>query len=258
MLQLQIVKDLWDTSTLKWGTFPWTAPAYPAAGILFYLLTLVLFMPPSGPHKRSKLSIVSTLVILIHNIILAAFSISTFIVAGQLLLNFYRNGYDVCDGLEEFYAGPFGWWTWAFYLSKFYEFVDTWIVMFKGRRPIVLQVYHHIGAVIGMWLNLAGRSTMGFFFVGVNSGIHSLMYPYYALSTVKIRVPLKFVITLSQMLQFIIGLTFGIYELKTHYKCSRPEDKFIILYHEADVGILFMLFANFYYHTYLKKKTKTK
>jgi hypothetical protein len=34
-----------------------------------------------------------------------------------------------------------------FYLSKYYEVIDTAILLFKGKKAKTLQVYHHAGAV---------------------------------------------------------------------------------------------------------------
>ena len=42
----------------------------------------------------------------------------------------------------QFYNSKFGLWVYLFYLSKYYEFIDTWIVMARGRRPIFLQLFY--------------------------------------------------------------------------------------------------------------------
>ena len=44
-----------------------------------------------------------------------------------------------------------------FYLSKFYEVLDTVILLGKGKKVGMLQSYHHTGA---MWTMYAGYSTM--------------------------------------------------------------------------------------------------
>ena len=41
--------------------------------------------------------------------------------------------------------------SWVFYVSKYYEFIDTWIIMIKGGKPDALQVIHHAGAVGAMF-----------------------------------------------------------------------------------------------------------
>ena len=67
-------------------------------------------------------------------------------------------------------------WVYLFYISKYYEFIDTWIVCLKGRKPLFLQLYHHIGAVIGMWLLYITHNPWVWVFLVFNSFINSIMY----------------------------------------------------------------------------------
>ena len=64
---------------------------------------------------------------------------------------------------------------WLFYLSKFYEIVDTVIVLTKGKRSSPLQTYHHAGAMWCVWIGIRYMSPPCWMFVIVNSGIHTLM-----------------------------------------------------------------------------------
>ena len=64
---------------------------------------------------------------------------------------------------------------WLFYLSKFYEVVDTAIILAKGKRSGGLQTFHHTGAMISMWAGIRYMSPPIWMFVFVNSGIHTLM-----------------------------------------------------------------------------------
>eukprot|EP01084_Bolivina_argentea_P025917 48186_1 len=89
----------------------------------------------------------------------------------------------------------FGFWIFLFYLSKYYEFIDTFIVIARGRRPIFLQTFHHCGAVLGMWGIMVTSSTGGYIFMVENSFIHTIMYFYYAMSCINIRMPGKSIIT---------------------------------------------------------------
>ena len=72
---------------------------------------------------------------------------------------------------------------WLFYLSKFYEVVDTLIVLAKGKNSSFLQTYHHAGAMLCMWAGVRYMSPPIWMFVLINSGIHGLMvcYSYFAL-----------------------------------------------------------------------------
>lgn len=64
---------------------------------------------------------------------------------------------------------------WLFYLSKFYEIIDTCIILAKGRKSSFLQTYHHAGAMLCMWAGIRYMSPPIWMFVLVNSGIHAVM-----------------------------------------------------------------------------------
>lgn len=66
-------------------------------------------------------------------------------------------------------------WGWIFYVSKFYEVVDTFIIVAKGKRSATLQTYHHAGAMLCMWAGIRYMSPPIWMFVFMNSGIHSMM-----------------------------------------------------------------------------------
>ena len=95
--------------------------------------------------------------------------------------------------------------AYLFYLSKYYEFIDTVILVAKNRHVSLLQSYHHTGAVLTMFL-LYKAGTIGvWIFVIFNSFIHTIMYFYYALTTMGINPPGKQMITSAQITQFLIG-----------------------------------------------------
>jgi len=66
-------------------------------------------------------------------------------------------------------------WGWIFYLSKFYEVLDTFIIVAKGKRSATLQTYHHAGAMLCMWAGMRYMSPPIWMFVFINSFIHALM-----------------------------------------------------------------------------------
>lgn len=64
---------------------------------------------------------------------------------------------------------------WIFYLSKFYEVLDTFIILAKGKLSSTLQTYHHAGAMMCMWAGMRYMSPPIWMFVFVNSAIHTMM-----------------------------------------------------------------------------------
>ncbi|KIW34796.1 uncharacterized protein PV07_01552 [Cladophialophora immunda] len=109
---------------------------------------------------------------------------------------------------------------WLFYLSKFYEVVDTLIILAKGKRSSLLQTYHHAGAMLCMWAGIRYMSPPIWMFVLVNSGIHSVMYTFYLCSAVGIKVPKWFKQTLTtlQITQFVVGATYAFLHLFVAYQ----------------------------------------
>lgn len=64
---------------------------------------------------------------------------------------------------------------WIFYLSKFYEVLDTLIILAKGKPSSTLQTYHHAGAMMAMWAGIRYMGNPIWIFVFVNAGIHAMM-----------------------------------------------------------------------------------
>ncbi|KAI0179951.1 GNS1/SUR4 family-domain-containing protein [Hypoxylon sp. FL1284] len=96
---------------------------------------------------------------------------------------------------------------WLFYVSKFYEVVDTLIILAKGKLSSTLQTYHHAGAMMAMWAGMRYMATPIWIFVFFNSAIHALMYTYFTVTAFNIRVPtfIKRSLTSLQISQFVIG-----------------------------------------------------
>lgn len=111
------------------------------------------------------------------------------------------------------------WWGWWFYLSKFYEVIDTAIIVMKGKRSTTLQTYHHAGAMLSMWSGMRYMSSPIWLFVIYNSGIHAMMYTYYTVSALGFRVPqgIKRSLTTMQITQFIVGVAFAACHLFVSY-----------------------------------------
>ncbi|MCJ1309328.1 hypothetical protein MMC25_002987 [Agyrium rufum] len=109
---------------------------------------------------------------------------------------------------------------WLFYLSKFYEVLDTVILLVKGKKSSILQTYHHAGAMIGMWAGIRYMSPPIWMFVLLNSGIHTAMYTYYTVSALEIRVrpALKQALTSAQIVQIVFGTSYALAHLFVSYQ----------------------------------------
>ncbi|KAJ5925814.1 hypothetical protein N7454_007324 [Penicillium verhagenii] len=113
---------------------------------------------------------------------------------------------------------------WLFYLSKFYEVVDTAIILAKGKKSSTLQTYHHAGAMMCMWAGIRYMAAPIWIFALVNSAIHAMMYTYYTFTALRIRVPgvIKRSLTTMQITQFVFGTNMAAAYLFVEYTLPYP------------------------------------
>ncbi|RMZ83821.1 hypothetical protein DV737_g1419, partial [Chaetothyriales sp. CBS 132003] len=109
---------------------------------------------------------------------------------------------------------------WLFYISKFYEVIDTFIILAKGKKSSLLQTYHHAGAMLCMWAGIRYMSSPIWMFVTVNSGIHAIMYTFYLCTAlgIKINKRIKQTLTTMQITQFVVGVIFALAHLFVAYQ----------------------------------------
>ncbi|KAH3661233.1 hypothetical protein OGAPHI_006640 [Ogataea philodendri] len=159
--------------------------------------------------------------------------------------------------------------SYLFYLSKYYEIVDTVIILLKGRQASLLQSYHHSGAILSMWAGTRFASPPIWIFVVFNSFIHSIMYFYFSLSCLGVRLGKFFKQTLTtlQICQFVFGGSLAVVHLFVQYfdvlsgsykSCiSTSEEALAIFINVFYLTPLTVLFAAFYIDSY-KRKDKVK
>lgn len=236
-----------------------------------------------APFAMAKLPVFKWAVLL-HNMVLCVYSAWTFVgILGVFsrsmtriqsktetdgaMVNFVHAVCDVKNGIFKQDAKgeslmTFGWW---FYMSKFYEVLDTVIILLRGRPSSLLQSYHHAGAMMCMWGGIRYQSPPIWIFVVFNSFIHTLMYFYFTLSCLKIKVPtiLKRSLTFMQICQFIVGGSVAIMHAFITYqnshgkyiRCIESSAKaFPLIINVAYLAPLTALFAAFYAENYLKRK----
>jgi hypothetical protein len=188
---------------------------------------------------------------ILHNSFLIAFSAWTFISLSRVLL---EKG--IVFGSKYYFNDPqFDKIIYYFYLSKYYEYIDTFILYLSGKKPIFLQKYHHIGTAI-LW-------HFAYYYKGdaiwipslYNSFVHTIMYSYYLGSLLKIQAfkRIKTYITGMQIIQLVT-------QFSTLYFYRPPVDTVfnynIAIFSNIFTAGLLMLFCDFYYRNYNKIKNK--
>ncbi|KAJ2236147.1 hypothetical protein IWW45_002027 [Coemansia sp. RSA 485] len=193
--------------------------------------------------------------VVLHNLALAAFSYwcatnYTAAFAQTVREEGLRCAY--CDSNHTIWNSMFKF-NYLFYLSKYYELIDTFIILAKGRKATFLQTYHHAGAITTMWVGCYFGSPQLIFYVVENSIIHTLMYTYFALTAMGYSPPGKKYLTHLQIFQFLIGLVFIALYI-TIPGCLTPLQRNLLFVMLSYLIPLIYLFVDFSIKTYGKKK----
>ncbi|CAN8065645.1 unnamed protein product [Agarophyton chilense] len=235
-------------------------PALPPLAIVLYLLSIPVLSALCKRLDTSGKSRPFRLFALTHNVLLTLYSFFTarLIIPATLSHLTHR-------GVHSLYCSTAFWHSglselgFLFYISKYVELIDTYLLIIKRRPPSFLQVYHHALTIYcAYWLQLS-HTSVTFLFVSLNASVHAVMYAYYALATLSIRFPLKNLITLMQMVQFVIGVLLAspMFFLQNG-RCASPSQKFALLAIILHAVYLLFLFAKFYIQTYNTKPSKSK
>lgn len=184
----------------------------------------------------------------IHNSALICFSSWTFYAICNIIYKYglvFKSGY-------YFQYKDFDDIMLYFYLSKYYEFFDTFFLYLKGKNPIYLQKYHHIGAVLAWHLSYTNKVDCIWIPSIANSFVHAIMYTYYLGSMLKVKHVsyIKQHITNIQLTQ-LIGTMF-----LCNYYYTPPNESiknyYVILFVNIYNSVLIMLFIDFYNKNYKK------
>lgn len=145
------------------------------------------------------------------------------------------------------------WIGYLFLMSKFIDFCDTifFVLRKKDNQVTYLHVLHHSCMPLFCWIGVkfAAGGNSGFF-PWINSGVHTIMYTYYALSTFDSMKPFlwwKQYITKLQMIQFILVIIHSIYSMLIP-GCQWPR---VFMYLSIFNAFLFLsLFYSFFKRSY--------
>ena len=224
-------------------------PVVPATVVIYFVVIGVLrfFMKDRPPMEVNVL-------LAIHNFILCAFSFICFF--GQFYEAFliYKN-----FGVYAMYCGSFDddWdlrmaqWGIAFYLSKYYELFDTVFLVVRKKPMTLLHLFHHSIVVPISWMAVYSRIYMGWITAFNNTGVHIIMYFYFAIYALGYRPWWKKYLTSLQIFQFVVDMSSSIPFIVIYYlgyPC-RGELYAWIIANLTGVALL-LLFMNFYSTTY--------
>ena len=187
-------------------------------------------------------------VMIAYNIIVIA--INAYLLVGFLSELLKRNYKLVCNAVDYSDNGlDMARLVYIYYLSKAFDFSDTIFIVLRKKfdQLSFLHVYHHV-AMFSIWWMAVKWAAGGDGVAGplCNCFIHIVMYLYYLGAALKIRIPGKKYLTQMQMLQFFVVI--GHSTLSILLDCPYPH---WTLYAQILFLIsLFLLFLNFYIHSY--------
>jgi hypothetical protein len=199
---------------------------------------------------------------LLYNIILAVFSAWACYHAWSRFFEVEKMYDERCDAFydSDNYALAFKLFVW----SKYVEFFDTLFLVMDGRTVSWLHYLHHIGAAVDMAGLMVTKAEYGFWFIGLNSFVHTVMYTYYASSTIfagspaakKILRAFKPFITSGQIVQFLTGFYFHYFYKNLECVASNPHLVCMYYYQWVYVGMVLLMFLNFFMKSYCCAKKK--
>ncbi|EDS38690.1 elongase [Culex quinquefasciatus] len=154
-----------------------------------------------------------------------------------------------------------GFWTWLFVLSKLPELGDTVFIVLRKQPLIFLHWYHHITVLMYSWFSYTEYTASARWFIVMNYCVHSVMYSYYALRALNFKPPrsIAMLITTLQLTQMVVGCAINIWAhgfLQTAGKGSCNISEMNIKLSIAMYFSYFVLFARFFYKTYLSTNAR--
>ncbi|KAE9553564.1 hypothetical protein FO519_003204 [Halicephalobus sp. NKZ332] len=256
--QNPVEKRFWDPFLMHrlfhryWGT------CFAIVGI--YILTIYGL----AKFMKNRQALVLKKPLIIWNSALAIFSmVATWRFAEESLYVYNKATFTeaICYSMDP--RGPAAFWACLFALSKVFELFDTVFLVLRKRPLIFLHWYHHAVVLIYTWHSTTELTAAGRWFIFMNYGVHSIMYTYYALTSMGYRIPkpLAASVTILQTTQMLVGVYLSV--SVALLKFNNPDQP--CQQSNQNLGICFFIYATFaflfmrfFFRTYFSKSGKEK
>lgn len=227
--------QLFNPSTFNWEDAPLNKVQYPITACAVYLF-LVFFIekkalnneiPPPIVAFARKWQVYHNLSLSIASFLLVAATIISILCVkfGYLSSSLEDNpDFLTCTLSSPPSRGLLWYFVYLFYLTKYWELLDTLLQMVKGKRPpsFFFHMWHHTVYLMICYYYCQHRSSLAILAVCINGSVHILMYFYYYLVSAG-RVPKwKRYITQVQIVQFVAGYCIFSRTLKKQYIDRKP------------------------------------
>lgn len=226
---------------------------------------VIIFSIQRWMRDREKYNLRTPL--FLWSLTLALFSMATTVMFNPKLLQYtYNHGFEriTCDCV--LYDDPrTAVWAFMFTMAKVVELGDTLFIVLRKQKLLFLHWYHHISVMYyGGNLSYGHRICSAQSFMAINCFVHSIMYTYYAIrASGRYRPPIwvNMGITLLQLSQMIVGTYVNLYiyyrmTADPSWSCDGKVEKmhYFVYASLAMYASYFVLFAHFFYHSYISKK----
>ena len=230
-------------ATFNFHNAPLSSIYWPIGAVSVYLVLVVLLVQIMDTRKKANNNksnpfITSPKILVVHNLILSLWSLIMFL---GCLTEIYRrwSSTSLQDGnsatrwifCEEELppttssTGSLYFWSYVYYISKYYELFDTLIGLLSGSRMpnFKLQVYHHLVVIFMAWAWCEVAQSLQFIGLLFNTFVHVIMYLYFATRAGKYNFGnylkiIKLTITRLQIFQFMTSFCCILVSIKMQYE----------------------------------------
>jgi len=245
----------------KIATFEYVAGETPLSGVPSIVLGLIVYFVSIITLK----AVVGKRKFELHKV-QAVHNFMTFLLSLVMFTSIFHEVFFVQlpkHGVFELFCDPQGhqthgrlyFWVYVFYLSKYYEFLDTFLLVLKGKNLEFLHVYHHSLTAFNCWIALETYTSVCLWIgMTLNTFVHCIMYWYYFNLSLGHQFWWKRYLTQLQMTQFIVNFVALLYwfYLKYNYDCQGVT--VVSLLGLWTMVTFFLLFLRFYVRSYTPKK----
>jgi len=251
-------KELLDPQGFKftYGVTPFSQFHIIPTVLVIYLVTIFSIKFLMANRKPFSLKYITIL----HNAILCLWSLAMCVgIVYEYVRRISSEGplFTFCETAPGYNQGPAYYWSYIFYISKFYELLDTVIIVLKKKPLIFLHVYHHCVVVWLCWFFLYTGWSLQLLVVFLNTFVHVFMYYFYFQCARGKTVWWKKYITMIQIIQFVCLGIAGVLHIGAinTVGCETNYYSFASAY-SINFSFLF-LFTQFFFKSYSKPTTTT-
>lgn len=227
-------------------------------GIIFFYLYFLHELGPNIMAKRKPLNL--DRIIQLYNFLQIV--ICSYVLYKALTLAWLVDYRFYCEPVDFSYnprAIEIARTVWMYFLLKILDLIDTvfFVLRKKNNQISFLHVYHHAGMVFGAWAATKFLAGGHISFLGtINCFVHVVMYSHYLATSLRISKPWwKKHVTQLQITQFCLILIQFIL-LACAEECGFP--KWTAAAMIPQNLFMIVLFGDFYYKTYIKKRKTNK